>query len=453
MNTRMLRIAISLSGLFLGGCCTAITGNHQNVRVTSRPSGAKVTVSSTGDSITTPGSFDLVRNRDYILVAEYPGYEPQEKELKHKRQVWLLGNILLGPIGMMIDSSNGASDKLTPKEVHFRFMWLEPTMDEERQKADSNAPARKVKGYIVTMHRDGNAMSTPVYENEPYEVPPAKVEQNDLDPNGVPLAVQPGRAQVEPSDSGAVLQRHAFDTGQEVYHFKYKEPGLMEEKGIFYGLTLGYTRRSWVPASPEESPSHNKAGAMFRAEGRFAYGRVDYDGALSDGTPYTMDDIDDFALEGRLLLGWDVLDRHMLHTPYAGIGYRYLNDDLSVDWYGYERESNYLYLPVGYQFDSKSTDGWSWGARAEYDVFLWGNQKSRLGDVGLSDVDNRQTSGFGYRASIKVQHKQKNGILIIEPFFRYWDINDSRIEYTYWGSGYEPANETTEYGLQLVWMF
>jgi len=39
---------------------------------------------------------------------------------------------------------------------------------------------------------------------------------------------------------------------------------------------------------------------------------------------------------------------------------------------------------------------------------------------------------------------------VVEPFFRYWDIDESEVEF---GSVFEPANETTEYGIQLIWMF
>ena len=258
------------------------------------------------------------------------------------------------------------------------------------------------------------------------------------------------------------LQNKLFDIGTEVYHFEYEEPGLMEEKGLFYGLRFGYTGRGWVTPSPEASPADG--GTMFRAEGRLAFGQVDYDGSVidletNDRTPYSMDDIDDWVFEGRLLLGADWLHRSALNTLYLGIGYRYLNDDTSFDPVGYERESNYLYLPVGYQFDGSNETGWSLGFGAEFDVFISGNQKSHLSDADPTypDVDNRQDSGYGYRASIKLQHKSKNGIFVLEPFIRYWDIDDSEIEYfEVSGTTYEvvePANETTEYGLSILWMF
>ena len=109
---------------------------------------------------------------------------------------------------------------------------------------------------------------------------------------------------------------------------------------------------------------------MFRAEGRVAFGQVDYDGGIidletSEITPYSIDDIDDWVFEGRLLLGADWLYGSILNTLYAGIGYRYLNDDISFDPVGYERESNYLYIPIGYQFDNGSEMGWSFGQLAD----------------------------------------------------------------------------------------
>ena len=248
------------------------------------------------------------------------------------------------------------------------------------------------------------------------------------------------------------LRRQAFDIGPEVYSFEYEEPGLMDEEGIFYGIRLGYTDREWVPTSQQAIPSDG--GRMMRAEGRFAYGQVDYDGHLMDGTPYTTGNIDDWAFEGRFLLGGDWLTSSALNTLYAGVGYRYLLDKMSSDPVGYDRESNYLYVPVGFQLDSSSELGWSLGFNAEFDIFIVGVQRSHLSDIGLLDVDNRQDSGYGYRASVKLQHKSKEAIFIIEPFFRYWDIDRSEIEFDIFvGPIWEPANETTEYGISVIWMF
>lgn len=47
--------------IWSSGCATVMMGKYQNISVTSEPPGVKVR-SDTGVSITTPGSFDLIRN-------------------------------------------------------------------------------------------------------------------------------------------------------------------------------------------------------------------------------------------------------------------------------------------------------------------------------------------------------------------------------------------------------
>lgn len=261
-------------------------------------------------------------------------------------------------------------------------------------------------------------------------------------------AVSPVAGEAESPPSPAALQRTAWQIGPQVYSFKYEE-SIMDEEGVFYGLNLAWIYRPWVPASQSEPLP--EGGTVFGLEGRVAFGQVDYDGALSDGSPLTINNIDDYSLEARAIFGTDWLGTDTMHTVYTGIGYRYLNDDLAVDPAGYERESNYVYLPFGYQFDAGLDEGWSWAARIEYDLFLWGRQSSHLSeaDPTLPDVNNKQDSGYGYRASLRLQHKHTDGVFIIEPFFRFWDIDDSRISLGF----FEPANETTEYGIQFIWMF
>jgi len=278
---------------------------------------------------------------------------------------------------------------------------------------------------------------------EPNELESEKSESNEYQPVPQPFLDR-------------VLRSTAFDIGPEIYSFKYEEPGVMEEEGTFYGLRLGYTSRDWVPSSPEEPLA--SGGMMFRGEARFAYGQVDYDGAAQnletgERTPLEINNIDDFAIEARLLLGADLLGDEMLNTLYAGIAYRYLYDDLSSHPAGYLRESNYLYVPLGYRFDRGLQAEWSIGFSAEYDVFIVGIQRSHLSDIGFIDVDNQQNSGYGYRASVNLQYNGNDTIFMIEPFFRYWDIDKSETEHILGATFWEPANETEEYGIQFFWVF
>jgi hypothetical protein len=279
-------------------------------------------------------------------------------------------------------------------------------------------------------------------EPEPVKLKPVEPEPTEPETIEVSPPLELERVQ-------SALKRGSFEIGPELYSFEYEEPGYMKEKGTFYGIALGFTSRGWAGSLPDK-----KGGLMFRGEARLAYGQVDYEGETWDGTPLTMDGLDDYAVEGRLLLGGDFLGGNTVNTIYSGFGYRYLSDDSSEYIGGYLRESNYLYVPVGYQFDSTYKAGWSIGFRLEYDVFLAGVQRTHLSDVGLNDVDNEQDSGYGYRVSIKLQNKSRRGAFIIEPFFRYWDIDDSDVEYAGYGVyGKEPANNTTELGIQIMFMF
>ena len=249
------------------------------------------------------------------------------------------------------------------------------------------------------------------------------------------------------------LQRHAGDLGNEISYIKYEEPDVMEEEGMMYGIVGSYT-------------FHNKL--MLKAEGKFSYGQVDYDGELSNGTSYTIDDIDNYMLEARGLGGWDFLvwsddiGAHSVYiTPYIGIGYRYLNDDPSFDPAGYERESNYFYSPIGIGIIAKSENGWSIGGMAEYDLFWYGLQRTHLEDfiAGLDTVDNDQHKGWGIRGSIKIQKEWEKIGLIIEPFIKYWAIGKSEeTAITYSGTpiglvGYEPKNNSMEIGGKLAVIF
>ena len=227
----------------------------------------------------------------------------------------------------------------------------------------------------------------------------------------------------------------------------------MKEKGMMYGLAGAYTYHGKM--SPSELDKW-----MFKAEGRFAYGEVDY---KNSGT---IDNIDDYIWEFRVLGGYDfpILKASVI-TPYIGFGYRYLNDDMSgtvssTGARGYERESNYFYTPIGIETITELENGWSIGFTLEYDYFWRGKQKSHLSDVvvGVSDLENDQNDGYGCRGSIKLQKKGKNLDFVIEPFLRYWNIKKSEVSaVTYsgviWGYGWEPKNNSTEIGIKFAAKF
>jgi hypothetical protein len=166
-------------------------------------------------------------------------------------------------------------------------------------------------------------------------------------------------------------------------------------------------------------------------------------------------------LELRWLLGYDFVAKAITITPNLGMGYRYLQDnsqDKSAA--GYQRESNYIYVPIGVETVANLGNGWSLGANIEYDLFLWGRQISYFNDVDPSynAVENEQMKGYGVRGSISIAKKGRKAGFIIEPYIRYWNIKESREGYiTYGGTpvgyGIEPDNDSTEIGCKLAVTF
>ncbi|MDP1853182.1 MAG: hypothetical protein Q8L26_03105 [Candidatus Omnitrophota bacterium] len=254
-------------------------------------------------------------------------------------------------------------------------------------------------------------------------------------------------AMAESVFAGMELPKHSWDLGVEVSHISYKEPDVMKEEGILYGLNGSYAYRQ---------------GVIFKTDARFSFGQVDYSSPSSGN----MDGVDDILLEVREMIGYDlsVLDTAQL-MPYIGFGYRYLNDDssgmaTSTGAVGYERESNYFYLPLGIDCIKELKDGWLFGFTLEYDHFLKGVQKSHLSDanLGFADLENDQNKGYGCRASFRFKKQSEKIDFLVEPFVRYWNIKKSEEEPVSFagviiGRGYEPKNNSTEFGIKIAVKF
>ena len=248
-------------------------------------------------------------------------------------------------------------------------------------------------------------------------------------------------------------KERSLEVGGDIYHFSYKEPIFdLEDKGIMYGTYAIYT------VHPSEDDGLNFGIIdVYQAEGRLSYGKVDYSSSGSG----TLENIPDYTFELRMLAGKDYYwDEYSRVRPYVGFGFRYLNDDTggklsSTGASGYERESRYYYLPIGGEFKHLFNGGWEIEVQGEYDVFLQGTQVSKLTDVdgGLPDLKNEQHSGLGARGSVKLTKKTEQVNYFVEPFIRYWHIDDSEVNtaagYLYLLTGYEPENTSTEIGARV----
>jgi len=250
------------------------------------------------------------------------------------------------------------------------------------------------------------------------------------------------------NDFTNLVQMHTWAIGPEISHIKYKEPGLMEQKGFMYGLNSFYAY-------------HNNF--MLKTDIRYSHGEVDY---KSNGTG-KQNNIDDYIFEVRGLAGYDFkLSCKEFITPYIGVGYRYLNDDssgkqTSTGHWGYERESFYYYIPIGFEAFRRLNGRWSVTVKLEYDYFFDGEQKSRLSDIdsGFNNIKNDQDDGYGIRGSIKILYDYSYVKISFEPFVNYWSIDESNLE-TLFRDGvpigydlYEPDNRSTKIGIRVIFEY
>ncbi len=259
------------------------------------------------------------------------------------------------------------------------------------------------------------------------------------------------QANSEPTES---LQPPSWEIAPEISRFTYREPGVMKDEGTFYGIVGSYTRRylrSGDRTQPDPNSNSSVSWTAVKIDGRLSFGEVDYDGSYMDGTPLRTSGTDDFLLDVRVLWGREWQPVRFPDAFYAGLGYRYLNDDASGQPGGYLRQSNDLYIPLGSRADFELRNRWSLGLTAECDVLLIGHQISHLDDVdpGSPEVRNWQWPGFGVRGAVALRHRSQSIDLAVSPFVRYWWIAESDTSHGY----YEPENNTFEYGLSVIFRF
>lgn len=245
---------------------------------------------------------------------------------------------------------------------------------------------------------------------------------------------------------------HELEIGTEISHIVYKEPIFnLKNRGNMYGAYGVYTYRP-----REDILFGNEIVNMYRIDGKISFGQMNY-----SSTSGTISGIDDYLLELRGVIGYDfAFAEDWLITPYGGIGYRRLSDDssgktTSTGAAGYGRVANYIYMPFGLEMAHQLDKVWKIGATGEFDVFLWGRQDSYLSDVdsSLPDLHNRQKRGIGLRGSLEIVRTGEKYNFLLQPFVRYWHLNDSDLN-TAVGptglaiSGLEPNNHSTELGIK-----
>lgn len=235
-----------------------------------------------------------------------------------------------------------------------------------------------------------------------------------------------------------------YELAVQYSDYKYEEPNLMNNTGRKYGAE--------VIANKVLNDDYFLSGSV-----RYAFGDVKYTGSgTADGKSDSLWDL-------RLVGAKDLAFETYVLAPYIGIGYRTLFNDLrgttSTGALGYRRNSEYVYIPIGFQHRFKLDDKSRITTVLEYDYLASGQQTTFLSDVSAShaaifgDPINNQKNGYGSRLSVSYEENTWS----VGVFYNYWNIADSETNYyTSGGTTYslkEPENNTNEFGIQVKYRF
>ena len=245
-----------------------------------------------------------------------------------------------------------------------------------------------------------------------------------------------------------------FTLALETSSYTYKEPSgprPVKMSGQMYGASAAYM---YGGMGKNES-------SFISLDLLYMQGRVDYDGWMTNivtGDSFKAQEsgIGNYFVEGRLKFGSAFKPSDKLElSPYLGLGGRYLVNNFGAKPGGYDRTSLYLYIPLGLNADLRLPRGWGLGFNAEYNWLLTGKQKSQMSDINpaWNNLSNTQNHGYGIRLSARVKKDLKRIGIFAEPFFRYWNIQESEESVlNIPGEGaflmVEPKNNTTECGLK-----
>lgn len=114
---RILKTMCALGlGVLLSGCATMMSGGKQEIKFSSTPAGAEVSVD--GKTCKTPCALK-VKTQSFMKYAwiSYPGYEKQQIILTPHLNGWVYANILNGGFGFLVDYISGAIYRYD-KEFH-----------------------------------------------------------------------------------------------------------------------------------------------------------------------------------------------------------------------------------------------------------------------------------------------------------------------------------------------
>jgi len=152
MRIVILAISTAMAAFTLSGCATVVNGTHQDLVLTTIPDGSTMTVTG-GESCTSPFKIKLKRRNPVRVDIAHAGFKPTYVLVRSKAGGATVGNVLAGGlIGIVVDSSNGSNNFLSPNPVKVK---LAPEGSAEESKLlDKNDKEQLVSAYNATVRAD-----------------------------------------------------------------------------------------------------------------------------------------------------------------------------------------------------------------------------------------------------------------------------------------------------------
>ena len=234
-------------------------------------------------------------------------------------------------------------------------------------------------------------------------------------------------ASADMSEQSELTKRHQFDMGTEFSHMTYHESeGGVTTKGMAYGLFGVYNYRS-----PQEFFASNLVN-VYHVDVHVNYSAVD------QTAQWVASGINDYIVEPRIWFGKDLmLNSNARVTPYVGVGYRYLTDQMGGHSSAngqdtFDRRQQYLYLPLGTEIAFIPAAGWEMRINGEYDYLIRGWHTSTYSQIPtpdatlkFPDITNKQMNGFGLRGSVDLIKRGDRVNFTLSPYVRYWNVRHS----------------------------
>jgi hypothetical protein len=238
-----------------------------------------------------------------------------------------------------------------------------------------------------------------------------------------------------------------YELGATVSGYEYAEPGVMTLKAKKIGFDVSGTY-AFEPNFPATSNDW-----FVRWKLRYATGAADYSSPISG----TINGRSDRYYEAKALVGKDLYLGGYVLTPYVGLGYRYLVNDLrgttSTGSFGYRRNSTYFSLPVGVTHKMRLDAKKQLHTTFEFSYLIRGTQGVNLSDLPInnaayqSDVSLHQRSGHG----LSLQSMLSFDGWSVGPYIGIWRVQDSDVGGT--PAVLEPKNSTNEVGIKASYLF